>query len=238
LIPPSIRKSIVKLEAALGYKFKDRSLASEAITHKSFHHEHGSKDSSCNERLEFLGDAVIGLIIVEYLYLLEPQYSESVLAKMKSYLVCENFFAGISERLSLGSLIMLGKGEDATGGRAKKSILSDVFEAVAGAVFLDGGYEKARGVFMTLIRDEIDLTIRAGDFYDYKTELQEMTQLHYGMLPEYVLIAQHGADHKRTFTVSVRLAGRELAVASGPRKKEAETQAARMALEKIRLSGE
>jgi ribonuclease-3 len=235
---PSETPSVEELENNIGYLFTNRELILEALTHKSFHHEHGGAALAYNERLEFLGDAVLGLIVVEYLFLLKQTFNEAELAKMKSYLVCEVVLAEIAVSLSLGSYVLLGKGEEATGGRTKKSILSDTLEAVIGAVFLDGGFEKTRSLVLGFFRDRIDDVIRTGDFFDYKTALQEKTQLLHGVLPEYRLIKQQGADHTRVFTVSVYLNGEELGTAAGRRKKEAEAQAAKIALEKIAAAPE
>jgi ribonuclease-3 len=221
------------LEKGIGYSFLNRQLLQEALTHKSFYHENRDRIFFYNERLEFLGDSVIGLIIVEYLFLLKEQYSESVLAKMKSYLVCETVFAEIAAALSLSRHILLGKGEEATGGRDKNSILANALEALVGAVYLDAGYERTREMVMYFFKDKIDSAIEAGEFYDYKTELQEKTQLLYGKLPEYKVLKEQGEEHKRVFTVAVFLEGEKLGTASGKRKKEAETLAAKKALEKI-----
>jgi len=217
----------------LGYAFKEGRLLDEALTHKSYYHENRETAFSNNERLEFLGDAVIGLIIVEYLFLQEKQYPESVLAKVKSYLVSEVVLADVAASLSLGKYILLGKGEEATGGREKKSILADSLEALIGAVYLDSDYETAKGIVLNFFRERIDGAIESGEFFDYKTELQEKTQLLYGTLPEYRVIRQQGEEHKRIFTVAVYLNGEKLGIATGRRKKEAETIAAKMALEKI-----
>jgi len=237
LTPHPPEKKTGDLEKSLGYAFRDRGLLSEALTHKSYHHEQSSRVSAYNERLEFLGDSVIGLIVVEYLFRLEQGYRESELARMKSYLVCEAVLADIARSISLDRHVLLGKGEESTGGREKKSILADALEAVVGAVFLDGGFETTRDLVLKFIKDKIDAIIEAGDFWDYKTELQEKTQLMHGLLPEYRLIKQQGAEHKRTFTVSVFLNDEELGTASGRRKKEAESLAAKIALQKIRLQG-
>lgn len=221
------------LEKSLGYHFKDRMLLLEALTHKSFHHESRDKPTPYNERLEFLGDSVIGLIVVEYLFLMKQHYSESVLAKIKSYLVSENVFAGIAASISLDKYLLLGKGEELSGGRSKKSLLSDALEAVIGAVYIDGGFVKAREIVLNFFRSKIEAAVRSGEFYDYKTELQEKTQLLHGVLPEYRVIKQQGEEHKRIFTVAVFLNGEELGTASGKRKKEAEALAAKKALEKL-----
>ncbi len=221
------------IEASLGYTFKDKRLLQEAFTHKSYYHENRESAPSHNERLEFLGDAVIGLIIVEYLFLQENQYPESVLAKVKSYLVSEKVFADIAASMSLGKYILLGKGEESTGGRDKKSILADALESIIGAVYLDSGYEKTKHFVLGFFREKIDGALASGEFFDYKTELQEKTQLLYGTLPEYKVIRQQGEEHKRIFTVAVYLNEEKLGSASGRRKKEAEALAAKMALEKI-----
>lgn len=225
--------NIEAIEKKLGYIFENKGLLLEALIHKSYYHENREKASSYNERLEFLGDSVIGLIIVESLFLLEQRYAESVLAKIKSYLVCESVLADIAGSISLGKYLFLGKGEESSGGRTKKSILSDALEAVIGAVYLDGGYEKTRAIVLTFYKEKIDTTVRSGEFYDYKTELQEKSQLLYGTLPEYRVIKQDGKEHKRIFTVAVFLNGKKLGVATGKRKKEAETLAAQKALKKI-----
>ncbi|MHB8880170.1 MAG: ribonuclease III [Thermodesulfovibrionales bacterium] len=231
---PSLRT----LEKATGYIFKDRALAGEALTHRSYFHENSSKTSSYNERLEFLGDSVLGLVVVDYLFHLKQSYSESVLAKIKSYLVSEAVLSEIAGSMSLGAYLLLGKGEEATGGREKKSILANALEALVGAVFLDGGFEKAQDLVLSLIKERIDSAIASGDFYDYKTELQEKTQLQYGILPEYRVVREQGAEHQRVFTVSVYLNGKKLATATGQRKKEAETRAAHKALATMQVSAE
>lgn len=231
---PKTQRKLEDLENKLGYSFVNRDLLDEALTHKSYYHEHRTKTPYCNERLEFLGDSVIGLIVVEYLFLMKARYEESILAKMKSYLVCESVLADIAVSISLGRYILLGKGEDSTGGRIKKSILSDTFEAVIGAVYLDAGFEKTREIVLSFFRERIKKVAEDGEMYDYKTELQERTQLVYGALPEYRVIKEQGMEHKRVFTVAVSLDGRELGVASGKKKKEAEALAAKEALQKLK----
>lgn len=230
----SSQKSIDDIEKKIGYTFKKKEILLNALTHKSYFHEQKDKAKGCNERLEFLGDSVIGLITVEYLFLLRKEYSEAVLAKIKSYLVCQSVLADVAESISLGKYLFLGKGEESTGGRTKKSILSDAFEAIIGAVYLDAGFEKTREIFLRLIKEKIEEIIHAGDFYDYKTELQEISQMIYGILPEYQVVKQQGEEHKRVFTVAVFLDGKKFGVASGSKKKEAETLAAKKALEKIK----
>jgi ribonuclease III len=233
LTVPGGEPNIGGITESLGYVFKDKGLLEEAITHKSYYHENRETAHSNNERLEFLGDAVLGLFVVEYLFLHEKQYSESVLAKVKSYLVSEMVLADIAASICLGKYLLLGKGEEATGGRDKKSILANALESVIGAAYLDSGYENTKYILMKFFKDRIESAIQSGEFFDYKTELQEKTQLLYGTLPEYRVIREQGEEHKRIFTVAVYLHGEKLGTASGNRKKEAEALAAKKALEKI-----
>lgn len=220
------------LEKKFYHVFKNKALLEEALTHKSYFHEH--RDAVFyNERLEFLGDAVLGLVVVEHLFRLKDQYPESVLAKMKSFLVSEGVLADIASSLSLGTYMRLGRGEEATGGRNKKSILSDAFEAVIGAIFLDAGYEKTKETVLFFLKGKLQPNLSIADVYDYKTALQEMSQLHYGVLPEYRLLREEGAEHERIFTVAVFINGKKYGVGTGKRKKEAESQAAKKALEQL-----
>ena len=221
---------IETVEQRLGYVFRNKGRLLEALTHKSYYHEDKEGSSFYNERLEFLGDSVIGLVVVEYLFLHHRTYSEAVLAKIKSYIVSEPVFAEIATSLSLGACLLLGKGEKSTGGRTKKSILANTFEAVIGAIYLDAGFEKTRELIRGLFRERIECALESGEFFDYKTELQEKSQLLYGTLPEYRVIAEEGEEHQRIFTVAVYLKGKQLGTASGGRKKEAETLAAKGAL--------
>ena len=221
------------VEQRLGYDFTDKQLLLEALTHKSYYHENKEGAVHHNERLEFLGDSVIGLVVVEYLFRHKASYAESVLAKIKSYIVSEPVFSEIAGLLSLGECILLGKGERSTGGRTKKSILADALEAVMGAVYLDGGFERAREVILGLFGSRIETAITSGQFFDYKTELQERTQMSCGKLPEYRTISQSGEEHQRVFTVGVYLNGELLGISSGRKKKEAETLAAKEALERL-----
>jgi ribonuclease-3 len=232
------RNHIEEVEKNLQYYFTNKELLREALTHKSFYHEHRGKTDVHNERLEFLGDSVIGLIIVEFLFLHEHSYNEAVLAKIKSYIVSEPVFAGIAQELSLGNSLLLGKGEKSTGGTNKKSILANTLEAVIGAVYLDGGFETAKKIIQRLFRERLIRAMESGDFFDYKTELQEKSQMLFGKLPEYQVIRQEGDEHERIFTVAVYLNDKILGTASGRRKKEAETLAAKKALNQLSESAE
>jgi len=224
---------ISHLENSLGYCFKDKNIFLEALTHKSFFHENPDKADAYNERLEFLGDSVLGFVIVEYLFLSDYKLTESVMAKTKSYLVKESVLSEIANAIFLGKYLRLGKGEEVTGGRTKRSLLADAVEALLGAVYIDGGYEKARSLIIRLFKEKIDAIIRSGEFHDFKTELQEKTQLLFSTIPEYKIIRQEGAEHKKLFTIEVYIEGERYGDGTGKSKKEAETLAAKEALQKF-----
>lgn len=224
---------ISHLENSLGYCFKDKKIFLEALTHKSFFHENPDKADAYNERLEFLGDSVLGFVVVEYLFLSDYNLTESVMAKTKSYLVKESVLSEIANTIFLGKYLRLGKGEEVTGGRTKRSLLADAVEALLGAVYIDGGYEKARSLIIRLFREKIDAIMRSGEFHDFKTELQEKTQLLFNTIPEYKIIRQEGAEHKKLFTIEVYIEGERYGDGTGKSKKEAETLAAKEALQKL-----
>ena len=224
---------IAAFEYHLGYTFKNKKVLIEALTHRSFYHENPNKAENYNERLEFLGDSVLGFVMVEALFLSERRLSESVMAKTKSYLVKESILSEIANAIALGTYLRLGKGEEATGGRTKRSLLADAVEAVLGAVYLDGGYEKSQELILRLFKEKIDAIISSGEFHDFKTELQEKTQMLFSVIPEYQMIRQEGEEHRKTFTVEVHIAGDMFGTGCGKSKKEAETIAAREALKKL-----
>ena len=224
---------IAAFEDRLGYHFKNKKVLLEALTHRSFYHENPGKAENYNERLEFLGDSVLGFVMVEALFSYEKRLSESVMAKTKSYLVKESVLSEIANAIALGKYLRLGKGEEATGGRTKRSLLADAVEAVLGAVYLDGGYEKSQELILRLFKEKIDAIISSGDFHDFKTELQEKTQMLFSVIPEYQMIKQEGEEHRKTFTVEVSIAGELFGTGCGKSKKEAETIAAREALKKL-----
>jgi ribonuclease-3 len=225
-----VENTITALENILGYSFKNRQILFNALTHRSFFHENPGKTEDYNERLEFLGDSVLGFVIVEYLYLSDSSLAESIMAKAKSYLVKESVLSEVAASLSLGKYLRLGKGEESTGGRMKKSLLADAMEAVFGAVYLDGGYEKARRVILGLFQKKVDSVLISGEFHDFKTELQEKTQLLFNSIPEYRTVRQAGEEHRKLFTVDVYIEGQKLGTGFGKSKKEAETNAAQKAL--------
>ena len=221
------------LEDSLGYHFRNRGILLEALTHKSYFHENPDKAEVYNERLEFLGDSVLGFTIVEYLFLADSQLRESVMAKTKSYLVKEAVLSEIATAISLGKFMRLGKGEESTGGRTKKSLLADAMEAVLGAIYMDGGFDKARQVILRLFREKIDSIMSSGQFHDFKTELQEKTQLLFNITPEYRIVKEEGEEHNKLFTIEVFINGQRSGIGLGKSKKEAETVAAKEALTKL-----
>ncbi len=233
-MPASYSRNLEKLEKELGYSFLNRALLFEALTHRSYHHENPDKVPAYNERLEFMGDSVLGLVIVEYLFTSERQMSESEMSKIKSYLVRGALLSEIAASISLGTYLRLGKGEEETGGRSKRSLLADAMEAVIGALYLESGYERARSVVLRLYGDRIESILSSGEYHSYKTELQEESQMRFGVLPEYRLISQEGEEHESIFTVEVFIAGRRLGKGTGKNKKEAQTAAAKMAMEELR----
>lgn len=232
-MPASSLKNLQELENSLGYSFKNRNLLIEALTHKSFHNERPEESPFYNERLEFLGDAVLGLIISEYLFKRFPEEDESRLASLKAYLVKESVLFEIASGLCLGDYLFLGKGEEHTGGRQKVSILADCLEALIGAVFLDSGLDEAKDLVSRLFKKKFEEISSVDLILDPKSELQKISIERYGKLPEYKTIAEHGAEHKKVFTVNVYINGIFFGTGSGKSKKEAQIEAARLALRKM-----
>ncbi|MRJ02722.1 MAG: ribonuclease III [Epsilonproteobacteria bacterium] len=214
-----------EFEEKLGYHFKDRELLQEALTHKSF------KSPVNNERLEFLGDAVLDLIVGEYLYKRFPKANEGELSKLRASLVNEEGFAKLAQKIDIGNYIFISQAEENNHGRTKPSLLSNAFEAVMGAIYLEDGLNRVRELVLKLLEEtypKIDLTSL---FRDYKTTLQELTQARHGITPEYKLLGSSGPDHKKEFEVAVTLHGKTIATAKGRSKKAAQQEAAKKALE-------
>jgi len=221
-------KDLAELEKRIGYTFENKQLIIEALTHKSY------KKPYNNERLEFLGDAVLDLIVGEYLYKLFPQSDEGTLSKIRASLVNEGGFARLAKEIDLGNYLFLSAAEENNKGRSKSSLLSNAFEALTGAIYLEAGLEKAREVSIELLEasyPKIDLDTLCKD---YKTSLQELTQAEYGVTPTYVLLSTSGPDHDKTFEVAVVLDNREIAVAKGKSKKAAQQDAAEIALKRLK----
>ena len=215
------------LERRLGYAFHDRSLLSEALNHSSYANEHRGGLSS-NERLEFLGDSVLGFVSAEFLFKRYGELPEGDLTRMRAALVCEQSLYEVAKELRLGQYLHLGKGEEAGGGRERQSILADATEAVFAAVYLDGGIEKAREL---IIRVLLSRGPAAEERRDYKTTLQEVVQRRSGQALTYHMLSQSGPDHNKKFCFEVRLNDQPIGQGEGHSKKEAEQAAARDALE-------
>jgi len=226
LPPASGSNPTDELREALGNPVLDPELLLLALTHRSYAYENGNLPT--NERLEFLGDSVLGVVITETLYLTHPELSEGRLAKLRAAVVNARALADVARTIGLGVHIRLGKGEEATGGREKSSILSDTVEALIGAVYLSGGFEDAARVVHLLFDPMLEAAAAMGAGLDWKTSLQELSALHDLGVPEYV-IEDEGPDHMKTFTARVRVADRLHGRGVGRSKKEAEQQAAETA---------
>jgi len=217
-----------QLEKRLNYTFKDKQLIIEALTHKSY------KKPYNNERLEFLGDAVLDLIVGEYLFNKFPNSNEGILSKIRASLVNESGFTLLARAIDLGDYIYLSAAEENNNGRNKPSLLSNAFEAVIGAVYLEAGLDKAKEIAITLLEashPKIDLDSLSKD---YKTALQELTQATHGVTPQYELLGSSGPDHKKEFEIAVTLNDETIATAKGKSKKEAQQKAAQIALEALK----
>jgi ribonuclease-3 len=229
-----LRDEFDLLQRAIDYRFRDRGLLEHALTHTSRANEDPSGGVHDNESLEFLGDAVLGFVVADLLFREFPTLDEGWKSKVKASLVSTTTLARLAERLALGDHLLLGKGEEKTGGRQKQALLADAYEALIAAIYLDGGIVQAQAF---VVRELLPLVndIRAGSLVgqDYKSALQEHLQSHNQPLPEYRLAGTIGPDHRKQFQVEVVVRGEALAQGSGPSKKEAEQEAARVALEKL-----
>jgi ribonuclease-3 len=216
-----------KLEEKLGYTFRNKALIKEALTHSSWANENRGSRASSNERLEFLGDSILGFTVAEFLYRNAPEMPEGHMTRLRAELVCEKSLEGASIELGLGKYLRLGKGEELSGGRKRPSILADAFEAVIAAVFLDGGIEPAKSVVARYILSQYREGAPAE--YDYKTALQELVQKRSRQVLSYHLTGESGPDHMKLFTVEVHLNGVVKGEGTGKSKKEAEQAAAKVA---------
>ena len=216
------------LQEALGYKFKDRTLLLRCLTHISYERKKGEGH---NEVLEFLGDAVLDLAVSDLLIRRYPEKSEGVLSKMRAALVNSTVLAEKAAQLDFGALLRIGKGEELSGGRAKLSILAGAFEAILGGVYQDGGYEAAREVVERFFAG--DVTGKTLGQHDYKTRLQEISQMLFHALPSYRIVSETGPDHEKSFVTEIVVAGNVLGTGSGKSKKQSEQEAAKKALDAL-----
>ena len=225
-------KEISLLEEKIGYKFKNSELITTALTHSSYSNELRAKkiNISCNERLEFLGDSVLSIIVSEYLFIENKYLPEGELTKLRAELVCEKALSKYALEIGLGEYIFLGHGEERNGGRSHKAILADAFEALLAAIYLDGGFLKAEKFLLPYITVKIDKLIKQGRREDYKSLLQQFVQKSQGEILEYVLVGEEGPAHEKCFFFEVRLNNTTIGKGSGSTKREAEQRAAREAL--------
>lgn len=215
------------IEQALGYVFLDKLLLENALTHSSYANENRGRSTGSNERLEFLGDSVLGMVVAEYLYLENPKLPEGELTRLRANLVCEQSLVLVAQKWNLGTHLKLGRGEESGGGRERQSILADAVEAVLAAVYLDSGLSEASRIIRTFLLDnETQDVIR-----DYKTALQELVQGESKQTLVYHLQGEHGPDHAKIFSVEVLIDGVVAGKGEGRSKKEAEQAAARDAIE-------
>ena len=217
-----------KIEEAIGYSYENPILLNEALTHSSYSHE-GRRNLKANERLEFLGDSVLSLIVAEYLFSHYRHQPEGDLTKLRASLVCEKSLFQFANEIGLGDFILLGKGEENTGGRTRPSVVSDAVEAVLAAFYLDGGYEPAKRFVLRFMPKHMDIH-RISMTSDYKTALQEIIQKNREEKIEYVLVGESGPDHNKAFTVEVHLNSNVIGTGTGRSKKQAEQLAAKEAL--------
>ena len=218
-----MNRNLDELEKQIGYRFLDRMLFKQALTHSSYANEHYLSKSGCNERLEFLGDAVLELICSDYLYSVYPDKPEGELTKIRASIVCEPTLAFCASGVSLGSYLLLGKGEETTGGRGRDSIVSDAMEALIGAIYLDGGFTNAKEFVHKFILNDME---HKQLFYDSKTILQEIVQSITEDSLSYEILSEQGPDHNKSFEVRALIGTREVGRGTGRTKKAAEQVAA------------
>ena len=232
-----LRDEFEDLQQRIQYRFRDRGLLEHALTHKSRAAEDASGGIADNESMEFLGDAVLGLIVADALFRQYPLYNEGQKSKIKASIVSTQSLARHAEQLRLGDHLILGRGEEKTGGRLKPALLADAYEALIAAIYLDGGLDAASTFLLREFKQALDVTGAPGFSQDYKSTLQERLQALGHPLPEYRVSGETGPDHRKMFSVDVIVAGTVLGSASGKAKKEAEQEAARLALTSPMLRG-
>ncbi|MEG2451906.1 MAG: ribonuclease III [Clostridium sp.] len=226
-----MEKKLLELEEKINYKFKNESLFRQSLTHSSYANEQHMSKSECNERLEFLGDAVLEIVSSDFLYHKFSDIPEGDLTKIRASLVCEPTLAYCAADLKLGSFLLLGKGEEITGGRERNSIVSDAMEALIGAIYLDGGFANAKEFIHRFILNDME---HKKLFYDSKTILQEIVQGQYEEILNYQLLKEEGPDHNKNFEVAARIGEKEIGRGAGRTKKAAEQLAAYNGILKIR----
>lgn len=219
------------LETAIGYQFQNITLLQNAVAHSSYANERWHDSLKSNERLEFLGDSILGMVVAEHLYRTFPDRPEGELTRMRADMVCEKALARIAVQIGLGQHLLLGHGEEQSGGRSRESILADAVESVLAACFLDGGMEAARSLIQRFVLPSVP--VRRLRNADYKTALQELVQQNRDQKLSYELLEQSGPDHDRHFRMAVLLNGKQVGTGTGSSKKRAEQEAARTAIEAL-----
>lgn len=221
------------LEKNLRYAFKNQAILEEAVTHRSFLNEHPGKSIAHNERLEFLGDAVLELIVTEDLYRRFPQYNEGTLTSLRAALVNYQMLASVARALGLEEFMKLSKGEAKDIGRAREVILANAFESITGAIYEDGGYSSAKAFVLYAVMPRLEEVLKDGSYKDAKSTLQEKVQANSRITPVYRLLEEKGPDHDKVFTMGVYIGEKMIAQGGGPSKQEAETEAAKNALKNL-----
>ena len=225
-------RPVSELQQQIAFTYRDPHLLERALTHKSYANE--NRLSEHNERMEFLGDSVLSLVVSELLMNALPGASEGELSRIRAAVVSEPSLAAVARTIGLGEFLLVGRGEEQTGGRDKDSLLADSLEALVASLYLDGGMEPAGAFITRFFRDTIDRVRTAGGTADHKTELQELCQERLKILPEYRVVSETGPDHRKEFTVEISIRGEVCGRGTGRNKKEAEQRAAKEALEKLR----
>lgn len=225
VITPNRRNALRQFEKVLGVRFKNDGLLNLALCHRSFTNENPDQKEN-NERLEFLGDSVLGLVVASYLYHVLYDRPEGDLAKIKSFVVSEEILSSVAKGLGVDQVLMMGKGEENSGGRTKKALLADALEAIFGALYLDAGFPEVQRLILQLLVPEINAVLEDRHKKDYKTLLQEYVQKHFKCYPRYLLVDKTGPDHDKTFYMEVQVNGTTLGSGAGKNKKEAEQEAA------------
>lgn len=221
------------LENRIDYSFKDKAILLTAVTHSSYANEKKARNLKYNERIEFLGDSVLSLTISEYLYKMYPNLPEGELTVTRAKIVCESSLSRCAMDIGLGEFLLLGKGEELSGGRNKNSILSDAFEALIGAIYTDSGFDTSKRFILTHMEKVIKSCVQGKLFYDYKTQLQELVQQKGEQTITYNIIKETGPDHDKTFVTEVRINDNAIGQGTGHSKKESEQNAAKDALNRI-----
>jgi len=225
-------RQLAELQKNLNYCFNDPALLKKALTHSSYANENMSKGIASNERLEFLGDSMLGMTVALLIYNDKPTLTEGQMTKLRAELVCERSLAALALELDLGSCLLLGRGEENGGGRSRPSILSDAFEAVLAAMYLDGGYEPIERFISVCFRPRLENPVQS--YHDYKTLLQEAIQVKPGQSLVYEVTKEQGPDHDKSFTIEVKLNNKIIGIGTGKSKKSAEQEAAKAAIGKIK----